>query len=283
MMGKNRSMNFIKIFTFFYLLCKYYCRNDLSSFSETLNNAYKIDKIISTRIDRSLGSYEVDSFSDVTGSLESSLEDLECNQLKNETEEHTIDGDLEKVKLNKLCTCKKKGKKGYKKKRGLKKLDAYFEKKIFSHIGGVELIRQNTRSDKNSFTKAISKKYGSYIRFSIFIFFIGGIITIINNFGGANHITVHGIWDALGCLLSDITFYIFPVIILTIIIYIQSKVIKYERLKSKKGKTPGEEHCPCILHILNAYIVNIKIYISNCYMTLIISLFSLIFLLLVLP
>ncbi|SCA82168.1 Protein of unknown function, putative, partial [Plasmodium vivax] len=172
---------------------------------------------------------------------------------------------LNKKKLNNLYAYKKGYKNRYSKKKGLAKLDCYFERKLFNKIDKIYEHSRNMQNDEKNFKKYIYKKFGyPLILFAISPIF-GLIFPIIFNKNGPfsdycgrdctysadghSHYPAENFkdllssteWNIIVSLHALISFTIF-IIVLTVIIYTLVKVVKYERLKAEKGKIKGKEY-----------------------------------------
>ncbi|SCA81862.1 Plasmodium exported protein, unknown function, partial [Plasmodium vivax] len=155
----------------------------------------------------------------------------------------------------------------YSKKRGLKKLDCYCEKKVLDKIHGLYGVGEKLRKEKKSFQKFFLKKYGIGL---IFFALIPAVSLIYYILFGAN-----SWWDGIYMFCDNNTHvsaetstdcnyrhqykwkpyvdYIYPalmlftfimiIIILLSVFYTLIKVVKYEKLKSGKGKMSLKEYC----------------------------------------
>ncbi|VUZ99472.1 Plasmodium exported protein, unknown function [Plasmodium vivax] len=181
---------------------------------------------------------------------------------KNVAEDILISFQLNKKVSNNLDTYMKNYKRRYKKKDGLSKLDCYCEKKVFEKLNYIYKISDEMRNNKKGFKKIILKKYGiGFIILTLIpalgliyhiLFGLGNDITgaiefckATNHYSGKEH-TESGctalnikVW---GKTLKNIEIcnliYIFTMItiVLLLFIYILRKIIKYEKLKARKGK-----------------------------------------------
>ncbi|SCA83731.1 Plasmodium exported protein, unknown function, partial [Plasmodium vivax] len=165
-------------------------------------------------------------------------------------------------------------KRRYGKKRGLSKLDCYYENKVFGKINHICDIAEKMQYENKSAKKIFLKKYGiSLILFSLLpvLGFIFRILFGINrkmpgilgpctddHFDTSNniHLTTPGykncptVWieskskliESLQCANFIFTIIMFSIVIL-FIIYILIKVIKYEKIKAGKGKMNIKEYC----------------------------------------
>ncbi|KNA02145.1 hypothetical protein PVNG_05910 [Plasmodium vivax North Korean] len=159
-------------------------------------------------------------------------------------------------------------KKRYSKKRGLKKLDCYCEKKVLDKIHGLYAVGRKLKNEKKSFKKFFFKKYGiGLILFALTpaLGFIYNILFGVNDWGRGifklcDKNNEHNSDDnSKECpdlhkykwekTLNHIGYfnYVFTFImlfvVLVVVIYILMKVIKYEKLKAGKSKMNIKEYC----------------------------------------
>ncbi|KMZ77102.1 hypothetical protein PVIIG_06287 [Plasmodium vivax India VII] len=159
-------------------------------------------------------------------------------------------------------------KKRYMRKKGLSKLDCYYENKIFRKFNNICDIGKKMQYDENLSKKVFLKKYGLGLIIFALIPVLGFIFPILfgfsrkfpgilgpcpldhfKNSGTGEHKTDNGLqncttkWiekksDLIGNF--ECANMIFTIIMVTIVIlffiYIFIKVIKYEKIKAGKGK-----------------------------------------------
>ncbi|SCA81848.1 Protein of unknown function, putative, partial [Plasmodium vivax] len=153
-------------------------------------------------------------------------------------------------------------KKRYAKKKGFAKLDCYCEKKVFDKIHYVEKIAENCQNDEKRFRNFILKKYGIGLIIFALLPLLGFIVPFL--FGGKSapiplcystcdqhdpndegkqahlnksYVTIlpKGSWPIIEKI--NIVYVSLSIILfLSVIIYALIKVIKYQKLKSGKGK-----------------------------------------------
>ncbi|KMZ96484.1 hypothetical protein PVNG_05837 [Plasmodium vivax North Korean] len=186
---------------------------------------------------------------------------LEKGKGNSNTFEHLKQGRLNNVE-NYLESYKHR----YSKKRGLKKLDCYCEKKVLDKIHGLYGVGEKLKNEKKSFKKFFLKKYGiglilfalisaPSVIFSI-LFGVGdwwnGVLKFCNNSSHANVVsTVCSKYNTHNW--EPIVEYIYPtikvftftmiIIILLFVFYTLIKIVKYEKLKSGKDKMSLKEYC----------------------------------------
>ncbi|KMZ76683.1 hypothetical protein PVIIG_05723 [Plasmodium vivax India VII] len=156
----------------------------------------------------------------------------------------------------------------YSQKKGLSKLDCYYEKKVFDKFQNICEFAKKTNYDKKRCKKLFFKKYGiGLILFSLlpllgFIFpilfwDITGEKALINFCTTDRHTTKstthgpdceytplaisEGAFEAID-RFNTVFFAIIAIINAAIIIYVFFKAMKYERLKAGKGKMSVKEH-----------------------------------------
>ncbi|KMZ76770.1 hypothetical protein PVIIG_05851 [Plasmodium vivax India VII] len=178
-------------------------------------------------------------------------ENLKEPGAKNKIKDITGSSDIyEKVKKdtsNSMHAYIKKLEHGYTNKKGLKRLDCLYEKKLFDEMYRLDKIAGSMKSENSYLKKVIWKRYG--LRFIVFLLVIlfgivGSIVckfcgtTEGANCGGSNNISER-CKNIENVLLGTNGIIFIPLIIayLSFILYILSKVEKYRRLKKKYSKT----------------------------------------------
>ncbi|KMZ83286.1 hypothetical protein PVBG_06055 [Plasmodium vivax Brazil I] len=164
--------------------------------------------------------------------------------------------------LNKFDVYMKNYNRRYSQKKGLSKLDCYYEKKVFDKFQNICEFAKKANYDKKRCKKLFFKKYGiGLILFSLLpvLGFIFPILfwgkkagdALINFCKNADHGDPEKSHDAtcphykllipegaLGAInyLNIIFFSIIALIVTTIIFYVLFKAMKYEKLKAEKSK-----------------------------------------------
>ncbi|SCA83813.1 Protein of unknown function, putative, partial [Plasmodium vivax] len=162
--------------------------------------------------------------------------------------------------LNDLESYKKDYSRRYATKKGLAKLDCYYEKKVFDKIDHIYELAGKFQNDEKGFKKKIYNIFGyRLILFTLLptlglifpVLFYGERNAIIPWCGSGNHpnegstqctITLllnKGELIAYHCLNVTISC-ILLIMVLSAIAYLITKVIKYERIKAGKGKNEGK-------------------------------------------
>ncbi|KMZ96076.1 hypothetical protein PVNG_06373 [Plasmodium vivax North Korean] len=148
----------------------------------------------------------------------------------------------------------------YAKKKGLSKLDCYYEKKIFDKIDYINEIRKRMKNDKKSLKKMIIKEHSILLFYTLLPLFGLPFPVLLGNLFGDNpliqlcnggtghtascnntHMTQTQ-YDLAFCTNAVISLSI-SIITICVIIYIFIKFIKYEKLKAGKGKMNFKEYC----------------------------------------
>ncbi|KMZ94900.1 hypothetical protein PVMG_05511 [Plasmodium vivax Mauritania I] len=201
------------------------------------------------------------------------------NNIKSEEVNKRSQSQIRKDCLNNYDAYMKGYKNRYSKKKGLAKLDCYYEKKVLKRINNIFEISENMRNKKNPYNKKIYNKYiMSLVLFSIIPFF--GLIIIFyfsklnpymqkacfsecllkhkgDGSKSANFEKAVEDHKAEGIRLLSIdekTFHIIEMvndvflwlsfsIVLLVLLYILLKIIKYARIKSGKGKMSVKDYC----------------------------------------
>ncbi|SCA83713.1 Protein of unknown function, putative, partial [Plasmodium vivax] len=172
-------------------------------------------------------------------------------------------GQLNKAVLNDLDNYMKGYNKRYYKKKGLAKLDCYYEKKIFDKIDYINKLAEKLENNKKSYKKKILRKF--VFKFILFAFLplLGLIFPIL--FGGEDNDNpiiswckethsssqrckfspvVHGKQEAYDAVyyVNHVISYLLLTTVIFDIIYAFVKLIKYEKIKAGKGKMKAKEY-----------------------------------------
>ncbi|SCA81992.1 Plasmodium exported protein, unknown function [Plasmodium vivax] len=183
------------------------------------------------------------------------------NREKNTSDNRLAYKDSSKIGSNNLGVHKKHYENKYGKKKGLEKLDSYFEKKVFKEIDNLYLLREKMKNDKKTYKKIIYNKYFiPLILFSLlpllgltFLVLFGsndlgrGIISYClrekhgTNTGDCKCKSIHQLYEYKGTLeiigcVNYIYICVMTIIVITVIIYIFIKLIKYKKLEQEKLK-----------------------------------------------
>ncbi|CAI7721696.1 Plasmodium exported protein, unknown function [Plasmodium vivax] len=273
-----RFYTLFKIITLVFLIWIYNPYNYRYDFDRTLEKKSKHDSIIDIDFNRLLAHHELKKQLNYSSLSKNSPGYSKFNDIKNEKYISTY-GHLKKGKANELDAYKKNYKYRYGKKKGLAKLDCYFEKKVFDKIENVYDLADKFVDDKKSYKKEIFRKHGKVLIIFALLPLLGLVIPVF--FSKHNPLTAkwclrdcrnkhnpsdsgtdndeqaalethnkqnffmasidQNTWDIITAVNSVIS-HLLIILFLLVIIYILIKVIKYEKLKSCKGKMSIKEH-----------------------------------------
>ncbi|SCO65528.1 Plasmodium exported protein, unknown function, partial [Plasmodium vivax] len=152
---------------------------------------------------------------------------------------------LQKSCSNGLKIYKKQFKHKYSRKKGLKRLDCYCEKKIFDMIDILGEQPVGTSGNNIKLKKNIVRKLGIRAILMCLVPLIGIILPILDEIKGSSSNTIlkeSGIPKPV-YIIYGIIFIILTYIILFSIIYTMTKVVKYHRLEAGRGKLNFREYC----------------------------------------
>ncbi|KMZ96069.1 hypothetical protein PVNG_06388 [Plasmodium vivax North Korean] len=171
----------------------------------------------------------------------------ESNELMNESDDTSIYRRLKRSSSNHMYSYRKNFKNTYTKKKGLERLDCYCEKKIFNNIDKIYKLAESGKYNKKTFKNIIIKKYGYKIILSSLFLLLGLIVPILSKAGV--DVKCPGVSNDLKDIIPFINsaFFIpYLTIFILTLLYIFIKVVKYEKLKSGKGKMNRKEYiCFC--------------------------------------
>ncbi|KMZ76772.1 hypothetical protein PVIIG_05853, partial [Plasmodium vivax India VII] len=223
-------------------------------------NKHEHDNILNISICRSLARYEQKNEL-IDTRFKDNLPDRNLHKNRRNVSEHIPTYSSVRSKAsNNFDLYMKNYKRRYGKKKGLSKLDCYCEKKVFDKILYIKKLSENVHNDKKRFKKIFLKKYGIgliffalipalgfiyYILFGIKYWKLKGVFPFCDNdqHNESNkddcpkwhefelEHQMHYMW-----LFNAIFSFTMIAIIYTFLIYIIIKFIKYEKLKSGKGK-----------------------------------------------
>ncbi|CAG9474528.1 unnamed protein product [Plasmodium vivax] len=268
-----KSVVLLKIFMYTFLLW-----NPLnSSIGKFLEINYEGDGLLNITCSRLLAKHVLKNDSYKTQSRQKYTSNGINRNIINDAENKSTYSQIKKSYLNYLDLYRKDYKNRYSKKKGLSKLDCYYENKVFNKINNIFEISEYMKHKNKYYNKKIFKKY--IIRLIIFAFipFIGLIIPfffskynpLIENwcFSTCRALDSSGqkpeVFDAsakihekrhryltyiskdtLGTIeIVNFVFLLSSIIIVVcVLLYIFLKFIKYTRLKDGKGKTGVKEY-----------------------------------------
>ncbi|SCA81799.1 Protein of unknown function, putative, partial [Plasmodium vivax] len=209
-----------------------------------LETQIKHDESSNTSFNRLLAKHEYkEELDDVNsgGNLLDSEMPLNVNSEEDVTSTYAY---LKKRRPINLFSYKKDYKHRYSKRKGLAKLECYYENKIFDKLDGIFLLAKNMKDDKKGFKKKICKRYGLTVGLFLIIVLTAGMINVLNGCKVMDVLPkenyVLKVLSHVGyCILLDIL----PITIFLVLVYITIKITKYKRLKAGKGKMCIKEYC----------------------------------------
>ncbi|SCA60823.1 Plasmodium exported protein, unknown function [Plasmodium vivax] len=249
---------FLKIFTFIFLTW--------GTFSKSLENKYKNNKILNVKFCRLLARYEQKRELRDTR-FKDKLPDRDLHKNKRNVSDHIPTYSEVRSKASNNFDVYMKGYKDrYMKKKGLSKLDCYYENKVFGKINHIRDIAEKMHNDKKRWKKFFLKKYGIVLMLFALIPAIGLIFPIL--FGGGEMPGIYGfckisnhfnsstkqhtetagndcpkkwLYESkdtinIGGYISYIYMFTMSITVLLFVSYILIKFIKYERIKAEKCK-----------------------------------------------
>ncbi|VVA00072.1 Plasmodium exported protein, unknown function [Plasmodium vivax] len=249
----------IKFFTFIFFIWIYQKYDDAVSFSKGLEN------IFNSKDSLYIAEYRLLVEKDLkTGLYDKKLEDNLLNDrdngiLKIDNYGSSVYKKLQKSCSNDLKIYKQQFKRKYARRKGLKRLDCYCEKKIFDMIDTLSEQPEGNSSNNIKLKKNIVRKWG--IRFIVMclIPLIGIILPILDQIDGSSKKSIlkeSEIPESV-YIIYGIIFIILTYIILFSIIYTMRKVVKYHRLEAGRGKLNFREYCHFCKDIFFAFIYGI--------------------------
>ncbi|CAI7718367.1 Plasmodium exported protein, unknown function [Plasmodium vivax] len=273
---KNRikAVVLLKIFMYTFLIW-----NPInSSIGKSLEMKYVQDELLNIRCSRLLAKHVLKNDSYKTQSRQKQSSNRFNKDIINEAENKSTYSQIKKSELNYLDLYRKDYKNRYSKKKGLSKLDCYYENKVFNKINNIFEISEYIKNNNKFYNKKAFNKY--IIRLIIFSFipFIGLIIpfffsehnTLIKNWCLSTCRSLHGSSDKAPenfseaekihkdkqmyltslskddlvtiKMVNNVFLVLSTIIVIFAILYIFLKFIKYTRLKDGKGKTGVKDY-----------------------------------------
>ncbi|VUZ99907.1 Plasmodium exported protein, unknown function [Plasmodium vivax] len=262
-----KTIFILKFFTFIILIWICYLKIDKCIFDISYGNEYKVERTSFACFNRLLAKHEIQEGLRSNRQRELLTDNIMNKNMKNVLEHTSTYGQLNKRK-NDLDLYMRGYKRRYSKKNGLGKLDCYCEKKVFHKIEDIDNLIDKLQNDKKSLKKKILYKYGiRFILFSLIPVF-GLIMPLLHNdyfqlipkcFDDCNESShkksnVHdnetypknllktSTWNAIS-IANFVLYCITSFIVLSVIIYVWIKFIKYQRLKACRSKMNIKEYC----------------------------------------
>ncbi|KMZ88850.1 hypothetical protein PVBG_05958 [Plasmodium vivax Brazil I] len=228
---------------------------------------YKPDIIFNMSFNRLLAKHTVQKELKYQQFRETNSDNVMNKKNKNISDNTSHYSQLKKVALHDFDEYKKGYKNRYSKKRGLAKLDCYFEKKVFDNFDYIYELSEKRKNNKKTFIKKILSKY----RYLIIIFFLlpipGSIMPFL--FGGGKDAYIpmcrstcdkhtagsndayiaisYGkvpsdiFWETMD-YLSMILFYLAIIIIVVMLVYTLIKLRKYWKMRSNCDEYIDKEY-----------------------------------------
>ncbi|VUZ99772.1 Plasmodium exported protein, unknown function [Plasmodium vivax] len=248
---------------------KYFCK-----FGRFLEKEYKIESTWNGKFSRLLEKHEIHYELKNHGKREKLTYNKISMDSKKGKDDISTYRNIKRSYLNDLDAYKKRYKNRYSRKKGLAKLDCYFEKKVFDNVDHINDLAEKWQGGKNTFIKKISKKIAIlFIPFAI-LPVIGITLNVLFKAEKGKDAIIpwcryKNCGDTPSChlkdeiyhfnrpllesflLLSNVLWYTSIIIFIIFVIYIFIKVIKYEKLKSSKGKMGVKEYCRFCKDVFN--------------------------------
>ncbi|SCA81794.1 Plasmodium exported protein, unknown function, partial [Plasmodium vivax] len=239
----------------------------------SLEIKYKFDRNLNICLNRLLAKHDVQKELKQARLKANFSDDRNYKKMNDNLEVTSTYGNLKRKNISDLYNYKKCYKNRYSKKKGLEKLDCYYEKKIFDGIDEIYELSRKMKNDKKGFKKRIFYKFGYHYIFLSLYPILGILFYIVfnengpfhnycfkgcqNKHGEASSVSVEDahknkelkffnfdstVWKTIEVFHGLITS-TFTAIFIFWIVYTLIKIIKYERLKYGKGKMSAKEYC----------------------------------------
>ncbi|CAI7718313.1 Plasmodium exported protein, unknown function [Plasmodium vivax] len=265
----NKSIKFLVLLKFFaYIYLTWNPHNDMCANINSVEIKFKHDKTCNTIFYRLLAKHELKSDLYKTHVRQNYTDYGMHKYIKNGAEKKSTYSQVKGKSLNELDAYKQGYKHRYSKKKGLAKLDCYYEKKIFDKIKYINDLSIKMKNKKKSFSIRILTKYSILFILFFLLPFLGLIFPILfggdrgsriinwcgipdkykshkfddSNIENAWHITKNDLlpYAHLNIIISCILI----IIVFFVIMYTFIKVIKYEKLKIGKGNMSSKVYYP---------------------------------------
>ncbi|SCA82192.1 Protein of unknown function, putative, partial [Plasmodium vivax] len=236
---------------------------------KSLENKYKSDVSLDMNFNRLLAKHDIQRELKYSRERENFSNDFKNKNTKNVLKDTSSYGQLRKKGKTGLDAYMNNYKHRYRKKNGLSKLECYCEKKVFDKFNYISDIAEKMQNDKKRFRIFFIRKYGiGFILFAllpalglIFPILFGSkdeknaLITLCPNEAHFKNEGTHldsckGTYTTIDqtafnniAISNYVLFSIMGAIVSIFFIYSFIKLIKYERLKSRKGKMSAKEYC----------------------------------------
>ncbi|SCA83785.1 Plasmodium exported protein, unknown function [Plasmodium vivax] len=235
---REKFVVLLKYFAFLFYIWIYHTYNDGNALDKSLGNIYKKNITWNINFKRLLAKHEIKKELRNVSLREKLPHDVHSsyqNMRKNDTSTYKM---LKNKGLSDLEIYNKAFKCKYAKKRGLEKFDCRCEKIIFDKLDNICQLAKNMKNEKKVFNKTC-KMYGlPFCVFGLFAFSAGIILSLEHYFNIDWPKPDNNTLKKCIPYVGDILFYMLPIIILIVLLYIRVKVKKYIRLS--EGKTAGK-------------------------------------------
>ncbi|KMZ88700.1 hypothetical protein PVBG_05556 [Plasmodium vivax Brazil I] len=263
-LGKNVNFRlFLKKFTFIFLIWTCFSYNYVGKFPKSLGNIQEQDKAWNINFNRLLANHEQKRELERKRFREKLPDRRPYKEKRNVTDNISAYSHVKNIGSNYFDIYVKNYKNRYMKKKGISKLDCYYENKVFKKLCHFDDITANMKNDRKSLKNFLFKKYGLKIILFVLLPAIGFIYPTVfgisenypgivgkcndNNHNTGNHHTENGNcgyrWLHINNVLIEkvghfnaIFSFIMSIIFLLISIYILVKIIKYEKITAGKYK-----------------------------------------------
>ncbi|SCA83689.1 Plasmodium exported protein, unknown function [Plasmodium vivax] len=274
-LGKNVNFTiFLKKFTFFFLVVSYLTFNDVSQFCKSLENIYKQGRTWNIKFNRLLARHEQLRELERTRLREKLSDRRPYTEKRNVSDNIKTYSHVKRNESNNIDVYMKNYKHRYGKKKGLSKLDCYYENKVFRKFCDISDIGKKMKYDEERSKSFYIKKYGIGLILFALIPALGLIFPMLFGISGSKIPSILGpcpddthftrdenkhqygnyaqcnykwLYDHEDLIIkvsyfAEIFSYIMIITVISVIFYILIKLIKYERLKSGKGKMSVKEY-----------------------------------------
>ncbi|CAI7721657.1 Plasmodium exported protein, unknown function [Plasmodium vivax] len=265
--GNSKWFSLINIVTLVLFVWIHLPKYNKSNFGNFIGKKNSDVKILDLVLHRSLSKHVFNEEPERGNLKERLTYDRYMKSAKTGWEEKPTSNMLKKGEFSQLEMYKKNYRKRYVQKKGLKKLDCYWEEKIFDKIEHISILAEKSKSRKKRFIKKILNKYTIFLFLFALLPFLGVIIPELFDhekpqdrffklvFGtctkpkdenplecknGYNHISPSAGWAMF--YINEIITGTLHIVFIFMIFYITVKYIKYDFLKAGKGNITLKEY-----------------------------------------